>query len=91
MRIITSMNATELRKENERLKELLAGVQQELQQAHAQHQAVSQQFTQTLEEKQREITSLEHQIKLLLQRIRGSRQEQIDPDQLPSLDPYGIP
>ena len=35
-----------------------------------------------MESKQRQIAALEHQIKLLLQRIRGSRQERIDPDQL---------
>ena len=90
------MNAKELRTENERLRMLLAEVQHELthsrtqlaqandqfHQTQAQHEAVTAQFTQTLEEKQREVASLEHQIKLLLQRIRGSRQERIDPDQL---------
>ena len=90
------MNARDLRNENERLRKLLAEVQRELthpqtqlaqtnnqlQQTHAQHEAVTEQFTQTLEEKERQVASLEHQIKLLLQRIRGSRQERIDPDQL---------
>jgi transposase len=76
------MNATELRNENERLKKLLAEVQHELTQTQAQHEAVAEQFTQTLEEKERQVAALEHQIKLLLQRIRGSRQERIDPDQL---------
>ena len=76
------MNATELRHENERLKELLWRSQRELSESRAQHQAVTEQFTQTLEAKQRDIASLEHQIKLLLQRIRGSRQERINPDQL---------
>jgi transposase len=51
-------------------------------QTQAQHQAVAEQFTQTLEEKDRNIAALEHQIKLLLERIRGSRQERIDPNQL---------
>jgi transposase len=41
-----------------------------------------EQFTRTLEEKQRTIAQLEHQIKLLLQKIKGSRQERIDPNQL---------
>jgi transposase len=90
------MNATELRKENERLKALLTKSQEELaatqrelsrvssdlDQARTQHEAVTEQFTLTLEEKQRQVASLEHQIKLLLQRISGSRQERIDPDQL---------
>jgi transposase len=47
-----------------------------------QHEAEIQQFAQTLEDKQRSIAQLEHQIKLLLQKIKGSRQEWIDPDQL---------
>ncbi|MGI9473329.1 MAG: IS66 family transposase zinc-finger binding domain-containing protein [Rubripirellula sp.] len=90
------MNAKDLRAENERLKMLLAEVQHELahsrtqltqandelQHTQSQHEAVASQFTQTLEEKQHQVASLEHQIKLLLQRIRGSRQERIDPDQL---------
>ena len=71
----SGMNARDLRNENERLKELLS-------ESHAQHQAVVEQFTQTLKEKERQVAALEHQIKLLLQRIRGSRQERIDPDQL---------
>ena len=54
----------------------------QIQQTQAQHEAVTEQFTQTLEEKERQVAVLEHQIKLLLQRIRGSRQERIDPDQL---------
>jgi len=97
------MNATELQRENARLRKQLTQVQGELthshtelvdsqaqlaraddklKQARAQHEAVTAQFTQTLEEKDRQVASLEHQIKLLLQRIRGSRQERIDPDQL---------
>jgi transposase len=54
----------------------------ELAQAKTQHEAVSEQFAQTLQEKDRKVALLEHQIKLLLQRIKGSRQERIDPDQL---------
>jgi hypothetical protein len=34
-----------------------------------QHEAVTEQFAQTLEEKDRKVASLQHQIKLLLQRI----------------------
>lgn len=76
------MNARDLRNENERLQELLSQSQRELSESQTQHQAVVEQFTQTLAEKTRQVTTLEHQIKLLLQRIRGSRQERVDPDQL---------
>ena len=69
------MNLQELLKENERLKKSLA-------ESQAQHEAVKAQFTESLEEKQRTISTLEHQLKLLLQKIKGSRQERIDPDQL---------
>ena len=60
----------------------LVHVRNRLEEARAQHEAVTAQFTQTLEDKDRQVASLEHQIKLLLQRIRGSRQERIHPDQL---------
>jgi transposase len=91
------MNAKELQIENERLKELLSKAERErdehiasllqihqdqLAQAHAQHAAVAEQFSQTLAEKDQQVASLKHQIKLLLQRITGSRQERINPDQL---------
>ncbi len=90
------MDGTELQKENERLKRLLSESREELSQSRqdlgrvtsklkeseAQREAVAQQFTESLTEKQQRIASLEHQIKLLLQQIRGSRQERIDPDQL---------
>jgi len=83
------MNAMDLQRENEQLKKLLMQSQTQLtkthdafQQSQAQHEAVAAQFTETLAEKQRQVAALEHQIKLLLQRIRGSRQERIDPDQL---------
>ena len=90
------MNATELFKENERLRaelsrsrsELrdsrseLSQSQQKLAETKAQHAAVAEQFTATLLEKDRQVSQLEHQIKLLLQRIKGSRQERINPDQL---------
>ncbi len=69
------MNATDLQKENERLRKLLGETQ-------AQHQAVVVQYENNLTEKTQVISSLEHHIKLLLQRIKGSRQERIDPDQL---------
>jgi transposase len=80
--VTSDMNARDLRNENERLQELLSHSQRQLSESHTQHQAVVEQFTQTLAGKDRNIASLEHQIKLLLQRIRGSRQERIDPDQL---------
>jgi len=79
----------DLQRENEQLKKLLAQSQTQLTKTHdafqksqAQHEAVAAQFTATLEEKQRQVAALEHQIKLLLQRIKGSRQERIDPNQL---------
>ncbi len=65
------MNAAQLKKENARLQEQLA-----------QRDATLQQFTDALTEKQRQVAALEHQVKLLLERIKGSRQERIDPDQL---------
>lgn len=65
------MDATELQRENERLKQMLA-----------QHAATIKQFEETLDAKQRQVESLEHQVKLLLIRIKGSRQERIDPNQL---------
>ena len=83
------MDAARLKLEKERLQKLYAASQQqlasvtdELTQTKAQHQAVTEQFTITLEEKDRQVASLEHRIKLLLLKIRGSRQEKIDPDQL---------
>ncbi len=83
------MDAKELQIENTRLKKLFADSQSQLadviaklQQTKAQHEAVAEQFEITLEEKDRKVAALEHRIKLLLQKIRGSRQERIDPDQL---------
>lgn len=97
------MNAMELRKENQRLRDLLSESQGELtrsqqeltqsqdalermtaklQETEARHEATAEQFTTALAEKQYQVAALEHQIKLLLERIRGSRQERIDPDQL---------
>ena len=86
----------ELQIENERLKELLSEAERERDeqrqqhvqtqakhvQSQAQHTAVAEQFTQTLAEKDQQVAALKHQIKLLLQRIKGSRQERINPDQL---------
>lgn len=90
------MTVAKLQQENKRLKEELARASEKLAQSHSevsrinarlqeantQHEATTHQFSATLEEKERQVASLEHQIKLLLQRIRGSRQERIDPDQL---------
>jgi len=83
------MDAKQLQKENGRLQKLLAKSEgnrkqlaSQLDETQAQHQAVTEQFSETIKEKQRQVASLEHQIKLLLQRIKGSRQERIDPDQL---------
>ena len=60
----------------------LARVHEQLAASRAQHEAVAAQFTEALEAKDRQVAALEHQVKLLLQRIRGSRQERIDPSQL---------
>lgn len=83
------MTAKDLQIENARLRKLVSDAQQQLarvtaqhEATQAQHEAVSEQFAQSIEEKDRQVASLEHQIKLLLQRIKGSRQERIDPDQL---------
>jgi len=65
------MNAAQLQQQNAHLQEQLA-----------QREATIQQFNETLKEKDRQVAALEHQIKLLMQCIRGSRQERIDPDQL---------
>lgn len=84
-----NMDVEQLLKENQRLKAELAKSQVELTQSQTkldsatqQHATEVDQFTKSLESKVRDIALLEHQIKLLLQRIKGSRQERIDPDQL---------
>ena len=69
------MDASELKRENELLK-------QQLDETKEQHEAVVTQYLLSLEEKDRKLASLEHRIKQLLIKIRGSRQERIDPDQL---------
>lgn len=76
------MNSKELQIENQRLKKLLAEKDVELSEKVAQHAATTEQFTETLEAKDRKLSQLEHQIKLLLLKIKGSRQERINPDQL---------
>ena len=72
----------QLEKENARLKAALLKAKATRQSAVSQHAAEVTQFSSTLEEKNRTILSLEHRIKLLLQKVTGSRQERIDPDQL---------
>lgn len=76
------MDAAKLKKENQRLKEMYAQSQKELQEANAQHAATVEQFALSIEEKDRQVAALQHRIKQLLLKIRGSRQERIDPDQL---------
>ncbi len=76
------MDAKALQRENELLKQKLESSSVRLKQIEEQHDAVVAQFVLTLQEKDRRVTALEHRIKLLLQKIRGSRQERIDPDQL---------
>lgn len=79
----------QLEKENARLKAALELSQisqraalEKLQTASDQHSAETTQFSSTIEEKNQLIARLEHRIKLLLQKVTGSRQEHIDPDQL---------
>jgi transposase len=69
------MDAKELQRENDRLRKKLSEAKQ-------QHDAITEQFTLTLEEKDRQLAALHHRIKMLLLKIRGSCQERIDPDQL---------
>lgn len=69
------MNAAELQLENEQLK-------RQLQEAAAHRAAIEEQFAKTIAEKDTLVATLRHQIKLLLLKIRGSRQERINPDQL---------
>ena len=86
------MDAKELQRENQRLKKLLAKSRQDVSELSSQlssttatisqHEATISQFQETVQGKQQTIAALQHQIKLLLQRIKGSRQERINPDQL---------
>lgn len=61
---------------------LLKQIQTQLVSATEQHTAEVEQFATTIEDKNRSIAALEHQIKLLLKKVTGSRQERIDPNQL---------
>jgi len=86
---IHGMDVQQLLLENERLKnslinsqDQLVASQRKLEQTEAQHAAIAEQFAESLTEKQRQVAALEHQLKLLLERVKGSRQERIDPDQL---------
>lgn len=76
------MDAKELQRENQRLKSRLLEANSQHSAVVAQHSAVVAQFNKQVEEKQQTIAALQHEISLLLQRIKGSRQERIDPDQL---------
>jgi transposase len=51
------------------------------------HSAVTEQFAQTIDEKNHQIALLEQKIKRLLSNVKGSRQERINPDQLLLLSP----
>lgn len=53
----------------------------------AHHSAVTEQFAQSIDEKNHQIALLEQKIKRLLSNVRGSRQERINPDQLLLLSP----
>jgi transposase len=83
------MNATELKRENERLKRELQEADAcakeadaRAKEAIAHRAALEEQFAKTIAEKDTLVETLRHQIKLLLLKVRGSRQERIDPDQL---------
>lgn len=85
----TRNQSQQLRQQSRQSVQRLSQIEQERDQFHrelmesrAQHTAVVEQFEQAVGAKQREIDALLHQIKLLLQRIKGSRQERIDPNQL---------
>src|SRR5688572_16178996 len=76
------MNAARLQRENERLKQQLHEAAARAQEAAAHQAALEEQFARTIAEKDTLVRALRHQIKLLLLKVRGSRQERIDPDQL---------
>ena len=76
------MDAVKLKREIERLKQQLQEANARANEAAAQRAALEEQFSQTIAEKDRIVATLRHQIKLLLLKVRGSRQERIDPDQL---------
>lgn len=76
------MNAAELQLENERLKRQLQEADARIKEAAAHRAAIEEQFAKTIAEKDTLVATLRHQIKLLLLKIRGSRQERINPDQL---------
>ena len=92
-RVASSMNLQQLQREHERLKQesAAAALQADarvkqadarLQEANAHRLAAEEQFAQTIAEKDTLVATLRHQIKLLLLKVCGSRQERIDPDQL---------
>jgi transposase len=82
--LINELNKKLQRKDVEldKARSQLTQAQSQLELTNAQHSATVEQFTQTLAQKDNELEELQHQIKLLIQRIRGSRQERINPDQL---------
>jgi transposase len=82
MRVRNTMNAAELQLENERLKRQLQEADARIKEAAAHRAAIEEQFAKTIAEKDTLVATLRHQIKLLLLKIRGSRQERINPDQL---------
>jgi len=90
------MKAAEFQRENERLKRQLQAADARANEADArakeadarakeaaaQQAALEEQFARTMAEKDVLVATLRHQIKLLLFKVRGSRQERISPDQL---------
>ena len=69
------MKAAELQRENERLKRQLQAADARAKEAAAQQAALEEQFARTIAEKDALVATLRHQIKLLLLKVRGSRQE----------------
>lgn len=69
------MDAAELQREVEQLK-------RQLQEADAHRVSLEEQFARAIAEKDDLVAQLRHQIHLLLLKVRGSRQERINPDQL---------
>ena len=66
----------------QRVSKTLDCTEAKLEEIASHHSAVTEQFSQTIEEKDHRIALLEQKIKRLLSNVRGSRQERINPDQL---------
>ena len=76
------MDAAELQRENEQLKRQLQEADARVKEADAHRVSLEEQFARAIAEKDDLVAQLRHQIQLLLLKVRGSRQERINPDQL---------